>query len=317
MDFFRDPPSARERVAPLIAQADDLRAELAEALGQTPLDGVEVRVARGPEEMMTLAPQEALPATDPTGTAFAPLKLLILSLGSGGDPVDLVDAFRRELAHLALGEAVMGNKVPAWFSAGFAVHYSRESEWAREWSLLRAALRHQTEPVSSLDRLLESAGGPVVALLLAEGVDFRRAFCSKPEKHARFAATVERIRHGEGFESAIGSGYGADLTSLERHWRAQLGRRTTLTAVLVGIGLPAAALLAAFSARRMKRRKQLLRAKEQSEKQDRRGRPPRAGGFILSSIAGTSELKRPSSPSLRSPGSSTKVSGTRCISAAN
>jgi hypothetical protein len=32
---FQYPPSARDRVAPLIAQSDDLRAELAEDLGQT------------------------------------------------------------------------------------------------------------------------------------------------------------------------------------------------------------------------------------------------------------------------------------------
>src|SRR6478672_10390243 len=40
---FQYPPSARDRVAPLTTQADDLRAELAENLGQSPLDGVEVR----------------------------------------------------------------------------------------------------------------------------------------------------------------------------------------------------------------------------------------------------------------------------------
>src|SRR5262249_43387821 len=58
VQFFY-PPSARDRVAPLIAQADDLRAELAEDLGQTPIDGVEVRVARVLEEMGTLAPQSS------------------------------------------------------------------------------------------------------------------------------------------------------------------------------------------------------------------------------------------------------------------
>src|SRR5262245_32040383 len=48
---FQYPPSARERVGPLIAEADDLRAELADILGQAPLDDIEVRIARGPEEM--------------------------------------------------------------------------------------------------------------------------------------------------------------------------------------------------------------------------------------------------------------------------
>src|SRR5689334_5083688 len=42
---FSFPPSARDRIGPLGELGDDLRAELAEDLGQAPLQGVEVRVA--------------------------------------------------------------------------------------------------------------------------------------------------------------------------------------------------------------------------------------------------------------------------------
>src|SRR5687767_14443268 len=89
---FQYPPSARDRVASVVAQADELRAELTEALGQTPLEGVEVRVARGTEEMSTLAPAGSTPDPEQTSIVYPQLRLIVLSLAAS-DPVDLASAF--------------------------------------------------------------------------------------------------------------------------------------------------------------------------------------------------------------------------------
>src|SRR5262245_33868301 len=97
------PPSARDRVGTIVAQADELRAELTEALGQTPLEGVEVRVARGTEEMSTLAPAGSPPEPQQTSVFYPHLRLIVLSLGTG-DAAELASAFRLELARLALWE---------------------------------------------------------------------------------------------------------------------------------------------------------------------------------------------------------------------
>src|SRR3954471_14791972 len=51
------PPSARDRVAPLVAHAEQARGELANLLGAIPVEGIEVRVARGPDEMAGLGPE--------------------------------------------------------------------------------------------------------------------------------------------------------------------------------------------------------------------------------------------------------------------
>src|SRR5258708_16593029 len=150
------PPSARDRVAPLIAQADDLRAELAEALAQTPLDGVEVRIAREWGEMGTLAPQDRPLAPDASRMSYPKLKLIVLSLGSAGpiEPGELADAFRHELARLAFIEAVGARAVPAWLTEGFALHISGENQKARGWALYPAPVRRQTLPASDLDPAL-------------------------------------------------------------------------------------------------------------------------------------------------------------------
>src|SRR4051794_19316148 len=128
---FLYPPSARDRTAPLIAQADDLRAKLAEHLGQTPLDGVEIRVARSAEEMAALAPQGAPPPPRAAAVAYSKLRLVVLSLGSAGssDLAELQEGFRGELARLALAEAVSGRPIPAWFIEGFVRHFSGDGEW--------------------------------------------------------------------------------------------------------------------------------------------------------------------------------------------
>jgi len=199
------PPSARDRVAPLIAQADDLRAELAEALAQTPLDGVEVRIAREWGEMGTLAPQDRPLAPDASRMSYPKLKLIVLSLGSGGpiEPAELADAFRHELARLAFTEAVGGRAVPAWLTEGFALHISGESQRSRDWTLYRASVRRQTLGMSELDSALET-GGSRAALALAEGADIV-TFLLRPEMHSKLGATVERLRQGDTFESALWS----------------------------------------------------------------------------------------------------------------
>ena len=258
---FQYPPSARDRVAPLIAQSDDLRAELAEDLGQTPLDGIEVRVARGLEEMSTLAPQGSPPPPQAISASFAKLKLIVLSLGSVGatEPAELRSGFRRELARLALAEAVGGRTIPSWFAEGFVLHFSRDGEWTREWLLYRASVRHRLHATSELDAALDE-GGAEGALAAAEAADFA-SFLLKPEKRARFSVAVERLRQGDMLESALASAYGSGLPLLERRWNDERTRLTTFMAVSAAIAVPALCLLSwgiVRALRRHRRRRGLV-----------------------------------------------------------
>jgi len=265
------PPSARDRVAPLIAQADDLRAELAEALAQTPLDGVEIRIARGSEEMGTLAPQDRPLAPDASRMSYPKLKLIVLSLGSGGpiEPAELADAFRHELARLAFIEAVGERAVPAWLTEGFALHFSGESQRSRDWALYRASVRRQMFAMSELDAALET-GGSRGSLALAEGADIV-TFLLRPEMHSKFGATVEHLRQGDSLESALSSSYGFGGAAIEHQWRAELGRRTTLNSILAGVGFPVVCLVAYAGVRAFRRRRALAGAKRAAKKEARAG----------------------------------------------
>ena len=263
---FQYPPSARDRVSSVIAQADELRAELTEALGQTPLEDVEVRVARSIEEMTTLAPSAAAPDGQQTSIAYPKLRLIVLSLGTGGS-TELASAFRFELARLALWQAVGGRPLPVWFSEGFASRFAREGEWARDWHLFRASLRRRMHDTAELDRAFEK-GGAAKELAAAEAADLL-GFLLKPEKTAKFAAAIERLRQGDDLGSALGAGYGTDLAALEREWRSGVGRRATLFTIFGGVGLPAVALLGYAIARATRRRRLNALNKPKTRKQGR------------------------------------------------
>ncbi len=254
---FQYPPSARDRVSPLTAQADDLRAELAENLGQPPLDGVEIRIARGLEEMGTLAPQNVPPPPQAVSVSYPKLKLIVLALaGNATEPVDLRESFRRELARLALAEAVAARPIPAWLAEGFVEHFVRPSGWSDEWALYRASIRHGMHALGELDAVL-SEGGSEASLAVAEAADFV-GFLVKAERRAEFAGAVERLRQGDSLESALASAYGSGLPSLERRWRADRTRWTTLITVSLAIGVPALALLGWSIVRSVRRRRRGL-----------------------------------------------------------
>jgi hypothetical protein len=274
VQFFY-PPSARDRVAPLIAQADDLRAEIAEDLGQTPLDGVEVRIARVLEEMGTLAPQASPPSAQATSIAYPKLKLIVLSLGAVGstEPVDLREGFRRELARLAFAEAIGTQSVPKWFAEGFVQHFARDGEWGREWTLYRSSMRHRTLGVVELDDVLEK-GGAETELAVAESADFV-GFLLRPEKRAQFAAAIEKIRQGEAFDAAVMSAYrGADTASLESRWLADRRRWTTLTTVLLTLGVPLLFALGWFGMRAVRRYRRRAATSALEPKKPKRGTSP-------------------------------------------
>ncbi|HET7539893.1 MAG TPA: hypothetical protein VFK05_08475, partial [Polyangiaceae bacterium] len=73
-------PSSRERVQPLIAQAEAVRHDLTERLGFPVLSEVRVEIARTPGEMATFAPSGAPYPEYAAGVAYSDIGLVLLSL---------------------------------------------------------------------------------------------------------------------------------------------------------------------------------------------------------------------------------------------
>ncbi len=252
-------PSSRERVQPLIAQAEAVRHDLTERLGFPVLSEVRVEIARTPGEMATFAPSGAPYPEYAAGVAYSELGLVLLSLTPihAGQEQDLAEVFRHELAHVALHDALNGQGVPRWFNEGFAVFASGESSFARMKTLSMSTVGGSLIPLHELERSFPNDETKAqVALRRGRRC---RAFPSAARGHSSFPHLVNELREAKPFEQAVLDAYAVDLATLELEWRDDVSRRYTFLPILLsGTFFWVIALgLAVWAWRRRKRRDKL------------------------------------------------------------
>jgi len=252
-------PSSRERVQPLIAQAEAVRHDLTERLGFPVLSEVRVEIARTSGEMATFAPSGAPYPEYAAGVAYPELGLVLLSLTPvhAGQEQDLGEVFRHELAHVALHDAVNGQPVPRWFNEGFAVFASGESSFGRMKTLAMSTVGGSLIPLHELERSFPN-DETKAQVAYAEAVDVLRFLVRREDIH-RFRALVSELREGKTLEQAVIDAYAVDLATLELEWRDDASRRYTFVPILLsGTFFWVIALaLAVWAWRRRKRRDKL------------------------------------------------------------
>ncbi|MEA2748272.1 MAG: hypothetical protein QOI41_2415 [Myxococcales bacterium] len=231
------PNVATERVASLLHDADAIKGQLTELLGQPVLDHIEVRITPSFEDMRMLAPVGAPPPSYASGVAYPKLHLVLISMLAprGADATNLDEVFRHELAHIALEDAVLGQHVPAWFNEGLAVGFAAENSFDRQKVLGTATINGTLLPLADLDRGFPADHNDV-NIAYAESVSFLSFLQSRSDR-LRFASTVQRVREGQPFDRALGDAYGSDLRKLEFQWRSEVERRYSLIPVLAGGGI--------------------------------------------------------------------------------
>jgi hypothetical protein len=253
-------PSSRERVQPLIAQAETVRHELTERLGFPVLSEVRVEIARTPGEMETFAPSGAPYPAYAAGVAYSEIGLVLLTL----TPVhptqeqDLGEVFRHELAHVALNDALNGRPVPRWFNEGFAIFASGESSFKRMHTLMMSTIGGSLLPLHDLERSFPDDETKAL-VAYAEAQDVVRFLIRREDVH-RFRALISELRDGKSFDVAALDAYGEELSSLEFEWREDASRRYTIWIFLLSGSLVWVVALGVFvwAWRRRKRRDKLV-----------------------------------------------------------
>lgn len=253
-------PSSRERVQPLIAQAEAVKHELSERLGFPVLSEVRVEIARTPGEMETFAPSGAPYPQYAAGVAYSELGLVLLTL----TPVhptqeqDLGEVFRHELAHVALNDALGGRPVPRWFNEGFAVFASGESSFKRMHTLMMSTIGGSLIPLHDLERSFPDDETKAM-VAYAQAQDVVRFLIRREDAH-RFRSLITELRDGKSFEQAAKDAYGEELSSLEFEWREDASRRYTIWIFLLSGSLVWVVALGVFvwAWRRRKRRDKLV-----------------------------------------------------------
>jgi hypothetical protein len=266
---FSYPPSTRERVEPLVRDADAIRDELSARLGQPVLKSVHVRIARTPGEMTTLAPEGVPYPKYAAGVAYSEIGLVLLTLlpDQASALHDVEEIFRHELAHVALHDAVgQSHRVPYWFNEGLAVHLSRESSIVRLKTLSTATLSSNLIPLGRLE-----SGFPrdpaLAELAYAQSADVVR-FLLRKQDAERFPRLVSRIRDGQTFDAALRDSYGLEPPSLEYEWREDVARRYSFWPVLLSGTLVWMGVLTLFALGWRRKRQRARRTLEQWEREE-------------------------------------------------
>lgn len=227
------PASLEHWAQPLIDEAQAFRKIARERLGKDVLPTVEVRLARNPKEMATLAPIGAPYPKYAVGVAYSSAALILLTEEAihPNSEHDLRAVFRHELAHVALHDAVVGNHVPLWFNEGFAIHLARENSFGRMRALWTASVSGNLIELKELNRRFpkDVVGVP---LAYAQSADVVR-FLLRQQTEERFGQLIERVRRGQDFERALYDSYGVDLYSLEQNWLADVDSRYSIWPVLL------------------------------------------------------------------------------------
>jgi hypothetical protein len=226
-------PSARDRARVLIDDAEAVRAELGELLGQPVLASVEVRVARGSSDFARIVPAAA---PQETGVlALSELGVLVVSLrATPSSASDVRATFRRGMAHLALDE-VAGSAdeagLPRWFRIGFALEFSGHDALTRARALWWASMQRELVPLVDLDHHLAD-GERHGSVSSAEAADFVR-FLLDDDRREEFPRLLLAVHRGVPFERAVGQVYQRDLAAVEQAWREDVAKHKAFLPILV------------------------------------------------------------------------------------
>ena len=254
-------PSSRERVQPLIAQAEAVRHELVERLGFPVLSEVRVLIARTPGEMATFAPSGAPYPEYAAGVAYSELGLVLLSLAPvhAGDEQDLAEVFRHELAHVALHDAVNG-------TARTALVQRR----IRHVRLRRILVQAHADAGHVYHRRLADSAARLGALVSERRNEGQWSPTRRPKTccvswsvvktRIGFEPWSTELREGKSLERAVLDAYGVELSTLEFEWREDAARRYTIWIFLLSGSFVWVIALGVFvwAWRRRRRRDQLV-----------------------------------------------------------
>jgi hypothetical protein len=225
--------------ARLVARLPAALRKVAAELGASPDQALELRIARGPEEMRRLAPLAAPPPTYAVGVAYPALGLVILSVVDPQSwlPPNLDHVLTHELSHVVLHRAVGERPLPLWFVEGLAVHQAGEQRLGRIQTLWEAAITDDVLSASELSQRFPSRPNQV-NLAYAESADLVEHMLRGERDRGRLRQLLVAVKAGASFEQALLSTYHVDLPYLEREWKRSLGERyRVLPMVLTGTAL--------------------------------------------------------------------------------
>ena len=219
-------------------------------LGQTAPGPLRLIVVRGKARLDTL-----LQGQGPSwGAGFAfPGARTIVIRADAGDPRRTL---RHELAHFALHDAVKV-RVPLWFDEGYAALAAGELDRLDALRLNFTVARGRVPDFFQLDRALrESEPSAEVAYALAASAV---AMLARRHPTRSLAPLLDRLAHGEGFESSVLASTGSPIGRFELEWQKDVRMRYGLVVWAIAGGFWLLMALAVMGAVWLRKRRDLPR----------------------------------------------------------
>jgi hypothetical protein len=260
--------------------------KVADELGISAQQALEVRIARSPAEMARLAPRLSPPPDYAVGVAYPALGLIILSVVDPQSwlPPNLDHVLTHELSHVLLHRAAGERPLPLWFVEGLAVHQAGEQRLGRIQTLWEAAVTDDVLSTAELSQRFPSRPNQV-NLAYAESADLVEHLLRGERDRARLQQLITTVKAGSSFEQALLATYHVDLAYLEREWKRSLGERyRVLPMVLTGTALwggIAILVVVAFWRRRKDQREKLSRWAEEEALEEARAQRELAQAVLV------------------------------------
>lgn len=205
-------------LAPRLAEE---RRDLAAVLGADLVAPLQIRLGHGRAEFAGLLPGGTAPAWA-SGLAYPALGLVIVDVQTSARGGDVGQVLRHEIAHVALARAG-GNRVPRWFSEGFAILHSGEWSLSRSVVLARAAGADALLPIADLERGWPSSPTDV-NLAYAQSVSLV-TFLLRVEDGSAVRRLIALLGAGRPFDDAFRTAFGQPLAGAEIDWKGSLQSR--------------------------------------------------------------------------------------------
>lgn len=199
-------------------------------LGQPLQRDVEIRVGVGRAQLRALAPPGRIPPTWAAGVAFPDLALVLLDADAADREGEAQGVLRHELAHVALGQ-LGEERVPRWFTEGFAVVVAGEGSLTRTGAIARAAATRSLIELDDLERGWPS-GPTQVELAYAQSASFVAHLAGERDGVA-LRELFGRLRDGQEFHAAFRASFRAPVAVLELDWREGLQGPIALVPLLL------------------------------------------------------------------------------------
>jgi hypothetical protein len=144
-----DPSRGEELSKSLVS----LRTEVAAKLGDVPIPGLEIYVARSEQDFRTLT-HNRIPHWG-IGVAYPQAMTMVLQYRAGQSAA-LLQTARHEFSHLLLHHAIVsaGNHVPTWFNEGVAMWVAKEWRIQQSLGVAVAAVRDGLVRLGAVDSVL-------------------------------------------------------------------------------------------------------------------------------------------------------------------